>query len=123
MTGVLLSDDLIFTSRITGTGRDLGCAIRVAKTADALLALARQDPPACAIIDLHNPGLNITELVAALKQLSPPPTVIGYGSHVDTATLKAARTAGCDRVLPRSQFVEELPAELPRWMGTMKVVG
>jgi len=28
------------------------------------------------------------------------------------ATLKAARAAGCDRVLPRSQFVEELPAEL-----------
>ena len=36
------------------------------------------------------------------------PTIIGYGSHVDTATLKAARDAGCDVVLPRSKFVEEL---------------
>src|SRR5262245_48731027 len=98
MTGLLLCDDLIFTSRVAGTGRDFGFAIRIAKTADALLALARQDPPACVIIDLHNPGLNITELVAAMKQLSPTPTVIGYGSHVDTATLKAARAAGCDRV-------------------------
>jgi len=117
MTTLLLSDDLIFTSRVTGTGRDLGFAIRAAKTADALLALARQALPPCVIVDLHNPGLNITELAASLKQLSPPPTVIGYGSHVDTATLKAARAAGCDRVLPRSQFVEELPAELPHWMG------
>jgi CheY-like chemotaxis protein len=117
MTGLLLSDDLIFTSRIVGTGRDLGCAIRVAKTADALLALARQAPPVCVIVDLHNPGLKIAEFAAALKGLSPPPTLIGYGSHVDTATLKAARAAGCDRVLPRSQFVEDLPAELPRWMG------
>src|SRR5258708_2735148 len=44
MTGLLLSDDLIFTSRIVGTGRDLGYAIRVAKTADAMLTLAGQAP-------------------------------------------------------------------------------
>jgi CheY-like chemotaxis protein len=117
MNGFLLCDDLIFTSRITGTGRDLGLTIRVAKTAEVLLALARQTPPACAILDLHNPGLIIADVVAALKGLSPPPVVIGYGSHVDTAALKAARAAGCDRVLPRSQFVEKLPVELPRWMG------
>src|SRR5262245_53641163 len=117
MTGLLLSDDLIFTSRVTGTGRDLGFAIRAAKTAGALLTFAQQATPACVIVDLHNPGLKIEELVAAMQTLSPPPTVIGYGSHVDTATLKAARAAGCDFVLPRSQFVEELPAELPCWMG------
>jgi DNA-binding NarL/FixJ family response regulator len=117
MTGLLLSDDLIFTSRIAGVARDLGYAFRVAKTADAFLALARQDPPVCAIVDLNNPGLIIGELIAPLKALSPPTFIVGYGSHVDTATLKAARAAGCDQVMPRSQFVEELPAELPRWMG------
>ena len=117
MIGLLLSDDLIFTSRITGTGRDLGFAIRVTKSADSLLALARQAPPTCVIVDIHNPGLNIIELVAVLKQLVPPPMVVAYGSHVETAALKAARAAGCDLVLPRSQFVEDLPVELPRWMG------
>jgi hypothetical protein len=43
------------------------------------------------------------------------PRVVAYGSHVDTATLRAAREAGCDPVLPRSKFVEELPSALPHW--------
>jgi hypothetical protein len=42
---------------------------------------------------------------------------MAYGSHVDTATLRAARAAGCDPVLPRSKFVEDLPICLPAWLG------
>ena len=37
--------------------------------------------------------------------------VIGFGSHVDVARLKAARAAGCDEVLPRSAFFEGLDAK------------
>ncbi len=117
MTALLLSDDLIFTSRVTGTGTSAGVAVRVAKSPGALLNLARQQQPACVILDLANPGLNIAECVAALKTLDPAPTVVAYGSHVDTATLKAARAAGCDHVMPRSQFVEELPTQLAAWAG------
>jgi CheY-like chemotaxis protein len=116
MTGLLLSDDLIFSSRISGTGRDFGFPIQAVKTASDLLALARQTSPACVIVDLSNPGLEIGDFVVALKQLLPPPNVVAYGSHVDTATLKAARAAGCDLVMARSQFVELLPKELGRWM-------
>ncbi len=116
MTGLLLSDDLIFTSRITGIGRDQGIVIRFAKSPEAILDLAREAPPNCVIVDLSNPGLIIGEFVAALKQSSPAPTVVAYGSHVDTATLKAARAAGCDYVMPRSQFVEALPRDLAAWM-------
>jgi DNA-binding NarL/FixJ family response regulator len=114
--GLLLSDDLIFSSRITAVARDLSLEVRVAKSADALLSLARQRPPACAILDLSNPGLKIGECVAALKSLAPRPRIIAYGSHVDTATLRAARDAGCDLVMPRSQFVAELPVALATWM-------
>ena len=114
--GLLLSDDLIFTSRIVGTGRDLGITIRPAKAPEALFAFAQTSRPSCVIIDLSNPGLSIAELVSTLKQLAPPPTIVAYGSHVDTATLKAARAAGCDVVMPRSQFVEVLPTALAEWM-------
>ena len=44
------------------------------------------------------------------------PRMVAYGSHVDAAVLRAAREAGCDPVLPRSKFVEELPRALPEWM-------
>ncbi len=116
MIGLLLSDDLIFTSRITGTGSALGVEIRVAKSSEALMNLANRQTPACVILDLSNPGLNTIETVANLKRLEPAPRVVAYGSHVDTATLKAARAAGCDVVMPRSQFVEELPTSLTQWM-------
>jgi hypothetical protein len=33
---------------------------------------------------------------------------IGFGSHVDTELLEAARAAGCDEVLPRSQLFRRL---------------
>jgi DNA-binding NarL/FixJ family response regulator len=119
-SGLLLSDDLIFTSRVVGTARDLGFAFRSAKSADALLVLAQQQPPSCVIVDLSNPGLNIADFVAELRRLTPAPRIVAYGSHVDTATLKAARVAGCDLVMPRSQFVEELPRSLAAWLNPEK---
>src|SRR5262245_7348823 len=97
--GLLLSDDMIFTSRITGTARDLGLAVRAARSAEALEALARRQTPRCVILDLSNPGLVVEDLLRRLDAVcSPRPRVVAYGSHVDTATLRAARQAGCDLV-------------------------
>ncbi len=116
--GLLLSDDLIFTSRITATARSLGLAIQSARSMEVLRRLAEQQPPRCVIVDLANPGLDIVELNRWLEgQVAPRPRVVAYGSHVDTATLRAARAAGCDVVMPRSQFVEELPHRLVEWMA------
>jgi DNA-binding NarL/FixJ family response regulator len=116
--GLLLSDDMLFTSRITGTARDIGVIVLPARNAELLQTLARQQPPACIIIDLSNPGLNIADLIQQLrKTCSFLPRIVGYGSHVDTATLRAAKEAGCDLVLPRSKFVEDLPTRLPEWMS------
>jgi CheY-like chemotaxis protein len=113
-TALLLSDDLLFISRITGTARALGVDIKSARNMTELLALAAASPPTCVLLDLQNPGLDISATVQALKKTGSP-RLIGYGSHVDAATLKAARDAGCDIVLPRSRFVEELPTQLAHW--------
>jgi CheY-like chemotaxis protein len=115
--GYLLSDDLIFTSRIAGTARDLGLTVKQARSVEALDALLRQETPACVLVDLANPGLAVPELIRRLGEVGPPrPRVVAYGSHVDAAGLRAAREAGCDLVLPRSKFVEDLPRELPAWL-------
>lgn len=117
MNGLLLSDDLIFTSRVTATARALGLSVAVAKTADGLLRLARQSPPAGVILDLQNPGLDLTTLLAGLRDACPTmPRVIGYGSHVAVDVLKAARQSGCDEVMPRSQFALHLEAGLKHWL-------
>jgi CheY-like chemotaxis protein len=116
--GLLLSDDLIFTSRVTGTARALGLVVRPARSAEALVELARQQPPRCVLVDLANPGLNLGDLLRRLGEVCPtPPRVVAYGAHVDTATLRAARAAGCHPVLPRSKFVEDLPQALTGWLA------
>ena len=119
--GLLLCDDLIFTSRITGTAKALGLSLRAVKSPGDLLRFAEQSAPRCVIIDLHAPGLVIGEFARTLVALTPRPLLVGYGSHVDTATMKAAREAGCDIVWPRSKFVEELSAMLPEWFKPMEV--
>jgi CheY-like chemotaxis protein len=117
-TALLLSDDLIFTSRITGTARDLGLVVRPARSAAVLLELALKEKPTSVFLDLANPGLVLSQLLASLKEgCAAMPRVIAYGSHVDAAGLHAARLAGCDVVLPRSKFVEALPTQLPAWLA------
>jgi len=114
--GFLLSDDLIFSSRITATARALGLLIKTARSTSLLVAMTQKETPRCVIIDLAHPELALHDLLQQFQTISAHrPRVIAYGSHVDAAGLRAAREAGCDLVLPRSKFVEELPKELPAW--------
>ncbi len=117
MTGVLvLCDDLMFTSKVTATGRAVGVPVAVVRTQATALQRATANPPTCVLVDLHNPGLEIEQLLTELRATCPAmPRVIGFGSHVDVETLKAARKAGCDQVMPRSQFSEVLEAKLAEW--------
>jgi ActR/RegA family two-component response regulator len=111
--GVLLSDDLLFASKITTTARAHGLTVRVVKSIPDLLTAACEDATAGVIIDLHHSAFDVSELVAKL----PGRAVTAYGSHVDVERLKAARTAGCTRVLPRSAFVEKLESDLATWLA------
>jgi DNA-binding response OmpR family regulator len=112
---LVLCDDLLFTSKVTATARALGLSAAVARTPEAAVTKAVAAPPATVIVDLHLPGLDLPALLAGLRAAGRPPQVVGFGSHVDVETLKAARSAGCDAVMPRSQFAKELEARLPEW--------
>ncbi len=114
MSVLVLCDDLIFSSKVTATARSHGLTAAVARTPDA--AVAKVPPTGCVLVDLHLPGLDLPAFLADLRASSTA-TVIGFGSHVDVDTLKAARAAGCDRVMPRSQFVKELETGLTEWAG------
>src|SRR5207245_1622559 len=108
----------IFASRIAGAARACGLEVRHARTVGRLIDLAGRLGPRRVLVDLAFPGLSLEDLFRRLGEACPaPPRVLGYGSHVDAAGLRAARAAGCDPVLPRSQFVEDLARELPRWLA------
>lgn len=112
---VHLTDDLIFASRVAGTARALGIDCATARDVPTLIGLVTANGPACAILDLANPGLVLAVALDHLHALPRRSRVVAYGSHVDAAGLHAARVMGCDLVLPRSQFVELLVEELPKW--------
>lgn len=119
-TGLMLCDDLIFFSRVSGVARAAGLSVRMIRTAAELVAAARTAPPGGVILDVHNPGLDLPALLADLRAACEPmPRVTAYGSHVEAAALRAARQAGCDRVLPRSAFVDELEAKIGEWLGSL----
>lgn len=109
--GVLLCDDLLFASRVTATAQSLGKTVKVARSSDVLKSRITEAGPRFILVDLANPGLVIEELVSWVHSMAagdPKPRIVAYGSHVDAATLKKARAAGCDDVLTRSQLVEQL---------------
>jgi CheY-like chemotaxis protein len=115
--GLLLSDDLMFASRITGTARSLGHHLQVVRTPQQVQDLAASQKPTCVLLDLAVAGADGPALIGRLKNtLGYVPFLVAYGSHVDVATLQAARQAGCDVVLPRSKFVEELRQSLANWL-------
>jgi DNA-binding NarL/FixJ family response regulator len=115
--GLLLSDDLIFTSRITGAARALGLEVRQVRALNRLVESVQQAGARCVILDLAFPGLDLPDLMRRLGELDAPPRVVAYGSHVDAASLSAARAAGCRPTLPRSKFVEDLARDLPQWLA------
>jgi CheY-like chemotaxis protein len=117
-SGLLLCDDLLFASRIIGEARALGLSVKPARSLEKLLEFAGQETPTCVLVDLAFPSLGLPELFRRLGEVCRPlPRVMAYGSHVDAEGLRAARSAGCDPVLPRSKFVEELPHALPQWLS------
>jgi CheY-like chemotaxis protein len=122
VSALVLSDDLIFVSRITESARAAGLSVRQARTAGELISLARREAPGGVILDLQNPGLDLAALLADLRIACPVmPRITAYGSHVETELLRTAREAGCDRVLPRSQFVKLLPDEISSWLAPASV--
>lgn len=112
MSVVLLCSDLLFGSKVTATGRAHGIPVAVVRSAAA--AVEKAVGAGCVIVDLHMDGLDVTQLVSDLRAAHTV-RVIGFGSHVDVETLKAARRAGFDVVMPKSQFNAELEAKLPEW--------
>ncbi len=114
--GVLVSGDLIFSTKITGTARALGLEVQVVGSPDAAIERIRSRTPRCVLLDL---GLNslTTESIGRIISVAAGATVLAFGSHVDTARLDVARNAGCTEVMPRSRLSGELPELLQRYLA------
>ena len=114
--GLLISRDLLFTSKVTGTASELGLTVQTVFDGPSAVARIAAEKVPAVFVDLAAPGLDLPGFMAALPAGNPP-AVIAFGSHVATAILQAAREAGCADVLPRSRFSAELPEILRRYLA------
>ncbi len=118
VAGVLLSRDLMFTVKITGTARELGFRVVVAGDPERASAMIAEHRPRAVFVDLAAGALVAPESLVALQRAAGSETpFIAFGSHVDAQALAAARAAGCREVMPRSKFSAELPDIVRRWLG------
>lgn len=113
---VLLTTDLIFSTKVTGTARALGLEIAVAADVEQAAELCCGELQGCVFIDLGILDEEITSVVSRLRSAAGTVPIVAYGPHVDKARLDQARAAGCDEVLPRSKFSAELPDLLLRYL-------
>lgn len=96
MTIVAYAPDLMDRSKLAAAAPGLTF---VARPTD-LAAAAEQAH--LVVVDLGRPGvLEVLPKVAAVVR------VVGYGSHVDRATLEQAEATGCE-AMPRSRFFRNL---------------
>ncbi|MGH9786472.1 MAG: response regulator, partial [Terriglobia bacterium] len=68
------------------------------------------DSPVVLLLDLNDARLHPIDLIAKLKRdpLRKAVRVIGYLSHVQEELKREADQAGCDLVLPKSVFSQQL---------------
>jgi hypothetical protein len=99
---LVLVRDLLFSSKIAATASAAGAKIQLLRDPQQLTA----QPGVKLIVDLNQPAALDA---AAQWKLTSGGRVIGFVSHVDSATIDRARELGIDQILPRSQFVTLLP--------------
>lgn len=110
-------EDLFFLAKIQETARQLGVKVHVAKTdADVLERAQASPPPSLIIFDLNGTA---TKPIATIAKLRANPelkrvALLGFLNHLQADLKQRAQQAGCDLVMPRSAFSQNLPALLRR---------
>ena len=120
MSVLAVVPDLYFATRIAATAKAAGVELELVTPQRAVARLAE---PGASLVIVEISNRDSPSLIAELKRAQPAIPVVGFGAHVETALLQAAKTAGADAVLPRSQLVGRLPALLERGLAALTRTG
>ena len=123
-TVVAVLSDLMFTVKIQEAAKRAGMdAVFVQSRHDAL-AQAKLNP-AVMILDLNSTGTDPLEIISILKTDDNTKEIelLGYVSHVQVDLKQAAQDRGCDMVIARSAFSQNLPLILKRFAEVREPTG
>lgn len=111
-------EDLFFLSKIQDTGRKMNVKVEFVKSEKDLddhMKANGEEKPSLIIFDLNNANAKPLTLIPKLKtKLKKGTSIIGFLSHVQGDLKQKAHEVGCDMVLPRSAFSQNLPQLLRR---------
>jgi DNA-binding NarL/FixJ family response regulator len=103
--------DLFFRAKIDAVAAAVGAEVEYASSIEAAAARCAAVPPSIIFTDLSDAAFPALETLEKIRAAAPNARVIGFASHVDLKPLKAAREAGYELTLSRSEFTARL-AEL-----------
>jgi hypothetical protein len=112
-------EDLFLLAKIQETARKLGVKVGFLKADKDIVARLASGPeeerPSLIVFDLNNAGAKPLTLIPKIKaKLKRGTSVIGFLSHLQGDLKVKATEAGCDIVMPRSAFSQNLPNLLRR---------
>ena len=112
-------EELFFQAKIQETAKKLGVKVAFIKNdKDALTELTdgEENKPALIVFDLNNANAKPLTLIPKLKaKLKRSASIVGFLSHLQGDLKAKAVEAGCDVVMPRAAFSQNLPNLLRRY--------
>ncbi|HEY6989108.1 MAG TPA: response regulator [Bryobacteraceae bacterium] len=114
---IAVLSDLMFTVKIQDAAKRAGVETVFVTSQEDALARARENP-ALVILDLNDAKAQPLDLIRKLKNDDATAKIplLGFVSHVAADLIQAARNNGCDKVMARSAFSQNLPAILSELM-------
>jgi CheY-like chemotaxis protein len=116
-------NDLFFQVKIMDAAKKLGLTVEFLKDREAVFEKAKAQPTVV-ILDLNYAAADPLDLIRRMKadRETRMVSVIGFVSHVQTDLRLKAEESGCDMVVARSAFSQNLPAILQKYAITQKPI-
>ncbi len=110
--------DLFFSVKLTEAAKRAGLALEFVKDSKEVLEKAKTKP-SLIIFDLNFDAAHPIKLISKLKNSADTKgiSLIGYLSHLQADLKQEAQEAGCDMVLARSAFSQNMPQIFKRHSG------
>ena len=113
-------EDLFFTAKIQEASRQQGVKVAFMKPDKDIVAhlaeLPDHEHPSLIVFDLNNVAAKPLTLIPKLKsKLKKGTSIVGFLSHLQGDLKAKAVEAGCDSVMPRAAFSQNLPNLLRRY--------
>ena len=111
-------EDLFFTVKINEAAKHAGLAVQFVKSETDAVESAKSQPSVI-VIDLNCASIDPLRLIGELKSMPEVQGInlLGFVSHVQGDLKQKAQEAGCNMVLARSAFSQNMQQIFKRYGG------